>query len=138
MPDCCIGSRVRRIGSLDGSLARQPPRRVDIPLDRRLEEATTYSKVLSAALSPRRLDLTESELVVGLRNEVIRHSGGLKDSEDTIAEQVERTAKAEVFCVQASTRLMTSTPCCARSGKILPLLSVLQRYQSNPLLFSQS
>ncbi|OWZ06036.1 hypothetical protein PHMEG_00021767 [Phytophthora megakarya] len=84
------------------SLARQPPRRVDIPLDRRLEEATSLSEVLSAALPPRRVDLTESELVVGLRNEVTRLTAALKDAEDTIAEQVEREEIAEVFCVQAS------------------------------------
>ncbi|OWZ15542.1 hypothetical protein PHMEG_00010804 [Phytophthora megakarya] len=90
------------LGRLMVSLARQPPRRVDILLDRRLEEATSLSDVLSAALLSRRLDLAESELVVGLRNEVTRLSGALKDSEDIIAEQMERAEKAEVFCIQAS------------------------------------
>ncbi|OWZ03319.1 hypothetical protein PHMEG_00024972 [Phytophthora megakarya] len=84
------------------SLARQPPHQIDIPLDRRLEEATSLSEVLSAALPPRRFNLTESEHVVGLRNEVTRFTAALKDAEDTIAEQVERVEKAEVFCVQAS------------------------------------
>ncbi|OWZ23637.1 hypothetical protein PHMEG_0001490 [Phytophthora megakarya] len=84
------------------SLVWQPPRLVDIPLVRRLEEATSLMEVLSAAHPPRRLDLTESELVVGLRNKVTRFTAALMDAEDTIAEQVEREEKADVFCVQAS------------------------------------
>ncbi|OWZ02378.1 hypothetical protein PHMEG_00026071 [Phytophthora megakarya] len=71
------------LGRLIVSMARQPPSGFDIPLDRRL-------------------DVTESELVVGLRNEVTRLTGALKDAENTIAEQVERGEGAEVFCVQAS------------------------------------
>ncbi|OWZ04103.1 hypothetical protein PHMEG_00024053 [Phytophthora megakarya] len=39
---------------------------------------------------------------MGLRSDISRLSEALKDSEDTVAEQVEHAEKAEVFCVQAS------------------------------------
>ncbi|POM57381.1 Hypothetical protein PHPALM_38113 [Phytophthora palmivora] len=66
-------------------VARNPPCRVDVNLDRRLQSASNLGEVLAAAIAPVRIPLHESEEMVSLRDEVSRCQEQVKDAEDKLA-----------------------------------------------------
>ncbi|POM62104.1 hypothetical protein PHPALM_28777 [Phytophthora palmivora] len=76
-------------------VARNPPCRVNVNLDRRLQSASNLGEVLAAAIVPVRIPLHESEEMVSLRDEV-------KDAEDKLATEFQLRTRAEMFCTLAS------------------------------------
>uniref|UniRef100_H3H9G7 Uncharacterized protein n=1 Tax=Phytophthora ramorum TaxID=164328 RepID=H3H9G7_PHYRM len=97
-----IERQLLQLGHLVVGVARQRPRRVDSVLDSRLESATDLGEILSAAVAPARLSLTESEEIVSLRDEIARLQAQCADSEDRLYAEVQQREKVEVFCAQAS------------------------------------
>ncbi|POM67994.1 Hypothetical protein PHPALM_15900 [Phytophthora palmivora] len=83
-------------------VARNPPCRVDVNLDRRLQNASNLGEVLAAAIAPVRIPLHESEEMVSLRDEFSRCQEQVKDDEDTLATEFQLQTRAEMFCTQAS------------------------------------
>ncbi|POM65483.1 Hypothetical protein PHPALM_18792 [Phytophthora palmivora] len=83
-------------------VARNPPCRVDVNLDRRLQNAANHSEVLAAAITPVRIPLHESEEMVSLREEVSRCQEQVKDAEDKLATEFQLRTRAEMFCTQAA------------------------------------
>ncbi|POM72709.1 Hypothetical protein PHPALM_10539, partial [Phytophthora palmivora] len=83
-------------------VARNPPCRVDVNLDRRLQNASNLGEVLVAAIAPVRIPLHESEEMVSLRDEVSRCQEQVKDAEDKLATEFQLRTRAEMFCAQAS------------------------------------
>ncbi|POM69545.1 Hypothetical protein PHPALM_14167 [Phytophthora palmivora] len=82
-------------------VARNPPCRVDVNLDRRLLSASSLGEVLAAAISPVRIPLHESEEMVSLRDEVSRCQEQVKDAEGKLAIEFQLRTRAEMFCTQA-------------------------------------
>ncbi|POM67684.1 Hypothetical protein PHPALM_16270 [Phytophthora palmivora] len=83
-------------------VARNPPCRVDVNLDRRLQSASNLGVILAAAIAPVRIPLHESEEMVLLRGEVSRCQDQVKDAEDKLATEFQLRTRAEMFCTQAS------------------------------------
>ncbi|POM64990.1 LOW QUALITY PROTEIN: Hypothetical protein PHPALM_19398, partial [Phytophthora palmivora] len=83
-------------------VARNPPCRVDVNLDRRLQNASNLGEVLAAAITPVRIPLHQSEEMVSLRDEVSRCQEQVKDAEDKLATEFQLRTRAEMFCTQAS------------------------------------
>ncbi|KAE9169849.1 hypothetical protein PF005_g27792 [Phytophthora fragariae] len=94
-----------RLAKLVVSVARAPSARVDPVLDRRLEHATTLEEVATAAVTPRRLPVAESEEMMSLRQEVDRLQALAKDTEDKLHVEMDLPVKSDLFCVQTSTEL---------------------------------
>ncbi|POM61192.1 hypothetical protein PHPALM_29831 [Phytophthora palmivora] len=91
-----------QLAKLIVGVARTPPCRVDVNLDRRLQSASNLGEVLAAAIAPVRIPLHESEEMVSLRDEISRCQEQVKDAEDKLATEFQIRTRAEMFCTQAS------------------------------------
>ncbi|KAE8971490.1 hypothetical protein PR003_g23573 [Phytophthora rubi] len=65
----------------------------------------TLEEVATAAVTPRRLPVAESEEMMSLRQEVDRLQALAKDTEDKLRVEMDLRVKSDIFCVQTSTEL---------------------------------
>ncbi|POM78645.1 Hypothetical protein PHPALM_3802 [Phytophthora palmivora] len=96
-----LGPR-EQVAKLVIGFARNPPCRVDVNLDRRLQNASNLGEVMAAAIALVQIPLHGSEEMVSLRDKVSRCQEQVKDAEDKLATEFQLRTRAEMFCAQAS------------------------------------